>query len=1009
LLAIFSADLDGSLRTSNAAFLSMLGYSPADPSACPQSLGELTPAEFRDLDEIAFDELATTGSCRPYSKAMFRRDGSRVWVTVGGAIVNRNEAAFFAIDAKARTEADERVAESRRLLQSIIDSIPAFVAYIDASGRYRIGNRYHAGHMAPAGAAVGRPVTEVFARGPYVRLAGHLRRALGGETARTMLVVNDDAGTQRNYQVQLQPRHDGPGGSVAGVVLHAYEVTEQLQRQRALLDSEVRFRRLAEASAAIVCHLDISGAVIHLSGWRRFTGGSGVHSFRQLLASVHPEDLPLVRRFLARSRRRRITIEVEFRLLHRSDGYRQIAVRAVPLRGRLGDSVQWVGSARDVHEKRVALDQLRRTEQELRLILDTTPARIAYIENNGRFRWANRTFLERFVPDADIRGASVASVFPLADHVTLDDAISRGLRGIPGQVEWMQDDEQHGTRWSLTSCTPDVGVDGTVAGCITLCTDHTERKRTEQALRRSNGEHRALAESVPHMVWIAYGDGRMFYFNQRWRDYTGVSSVDTWHAAILPEDRVDVLMAFRTAVATGKELSTELRLVRAGDGAARWHVMRAVPVADEGQRIARWYGTCTDIEDQKQAQNTLQRAQQRTQQFLATLSHELRNPLSALMTSAHLLNRPDLADENRPLLAQTIRRQTVQLQRLVEDLLDISRITQGKVQLQIEQVDFTQVIRDVSDDFSERAGNLGVMLSCKVPDAPAWVRGDPARLRQIVDNLTSNALKATPAGGQVTIVLDTEGHRQVLRVVDTGPGIEDALFPRMFEPFVQGQSWRERGLGLGLSIVMRMTELHGGEVRACNLDDGRGACFEVRLPGIDCAVAPAPLQVEQAQHPCEAIIADILIIDDEVDHADALRLLLELHGYRISVAYEGEQALRMLAQSRPDAVICDIGLPGEWNGYQLAERMRIDHGNDLLLIAFSGFGTRADVKRSLQAGFDSHLLKPSPPSQVMGAINEGLQRKRRLPPAAPGMEPAASMAGASEAAVTEPPMERAAG
>jgi PAS domain S-box-containing protein len=976
LLAIFSVDLDGRLRSSNAAFLGLLGYSPAEPGAVPQSLQEMTPAEFRELDATALEELISRGACRPYSKALFRRDGSRVWVTVGGAIVDGNEAAFFAIDARARNEAEERVAESRQLLQSIIDSVPAFVAYVDAGGRYRLGNRHPFGAMAPAAVRDGRAVAEVFERGQYVRLAPVLRRALAGEPARTLLAVDDPGGEVRHYQVQLQPRRDERGDAVAGVVLHAFEITDQLQRQRALLDSEVRFRRLAEASAAIVCHLDISGRIIHLSGWRRFVGDGGpTERLACLFDHVHPADMPVVRRFVARLRRHRTTAEAEFRLRHRSHGYRQLAVRAVPLRGRLGDEVQWVCSARDVHERRLVLEQLRRAEQEQRLILDTMPARIAYIEADGRFRWANRAFLDSVGFSGEIRGARTDQVYTPLARVALGDTIARALRGQHGQVEWMDEDIGHGPRWWITTVTPDLGPDQQVAGCITLCIDHTERKRTEQALRRSNREHRALAESVPHMVWIAYGDGRMFYFNQRWRDYTGLSSVDAWHQAIDAEDRAGALVEFRSAVASGQELATEVRLLRA-DGAARWHVMRAVPVAGDGLDVARWYGTCTDIEDQKQAQNILQRAQERTQQFLATLSHELRNPLSALMTSAHLLNRDDLPEAQRPLLSQTVRRQTVQLQRLVEDLLDVSRITQGKIQLQLEDVDLAEIVRDVSADFAERAGSQGVALDCVVPPGAAWVRGDPARLRQIVDNLISNALKATSEGGRVELSLEEEGGRRRLRVVDTGPGIPEALFAKMFEPFVQGENWRERGLGLGLSVVARMTDLHGGEVRAANRRRVRGACFDVLLP-----IASAPTPPPAAPPPtriAETTAADVLIIDDEVDHAEALRLLLELQGFRIRVAHEGEQALSELASQRPDAVICDIGLPGVWNGYRLAERMRIDHGNDLLLVAFSGYGSPADVQRSMAAGFDHHLVKPSSPSQVMRALSDGLARKRNV-------------------------------
>jgi len=976
LLAIYTMDLDGRVLSTNAAFLSLLGYADNEVVEQPTCLRELTPPECWPADEYAIAELAARGSCRPYGKVLLRRDGRRIQVTVGGAIVNRNEAAFFAIDAEARSEAEAQIAESRQLLQAIIDSIPAFVAYIDADMRYLIGNRHRLGHVEAISTQINRPLVQVFEHVHYVALAPHVRRALAGVAAHTTLSVDDEDGVQRQYAVQLQPRMSDDRQRVEGVVMHAFDITTQLQRQRALHDSEVRFRRLAEATSAIVCHLSSAGRILYLSGWRRFSGNEGIATdFVELYGRVHLADRPLLRRFLARCRRRQGPEEVEFRLRHASAEYRYVAVRAVPVPAADGGA-EWVGSARDVHDKRSTLQRLQRTEQELRLILDTMPARIAFIEADGRFRWANRAFLEWFKPPGEIRGASMSEVFSSVDQVALGDAINRGFRGFPSQVEWMQEHPHWGARWSLTTVTPDIAADGTVAGCITLDTDHTERKRTEQALRRSNREHRALAESVPHMVWIAYGDGRMFYFNQRWRDYTGLSAVDAWHKAVYPEDRSAALGAFRTAVAHGSELAIELRLLRQSDGAARWHMMRAVPVADEGMKITRWYGTCTDIEDQKQAQRTLQRAQERTQQFLATLSHELRNPLAALMTSAHLLNRDDLPDVQRPLLAQTVRRQTVQLQRLVEDLLDISRITQGKVQLKLEDVELRRIVADVADDFAERAAKLEVTLRCEpsVGDDPHWVRGDAARLRQIVDNLVSNALKATPPGGDIRLSLRRDGNQQVISVSDSGPGIPHALMPRMWEPFVQGEAWRERGLGLGLSVVMRMTRLHDGDVRARNLPDGRGACFEIRLPAFD------PQRPAHVQAPAPAVAearpaARLLVIDDEIDHADALKMLLELHGYALQTANDGEQALQQLDRHRFDAVICDLGLPGEWNGYRLATYMRERLGDGVLLIAFSGYGAAEDVERALKAGFDSHLLKPSAPSDVLDALRNGLATK----------------------------------
>jgi PAS domain S-box-containing protein len=975
LLAICTIDRSGDIRSSNATFLGLLGYSSSEFAGEPLHLQGLTPKEHWPLVAAVLDQLSRGGSCPPYRTELLRRDGGRTRVTVGATQLKDDELALFAVDTGSHDAAEQRVAESRRLLQSVVDAIPAFVAYVDAAGYYRLGNRYQPHLLSPGEGALHLPAQDALPPALFEQLGGHLRRALEGTATRMLLSLRDESHAARHYQVQLEPRHDDTG-AVAGVVLHAFEISEQLLRQRALLDSEVRFRRLAEASAAIVCHVDDRGMVLHLSGWRRFTGsGSGTRRLDQIMACVHPQDLHRLRRLLVTARRHRGTLEGEFQLRHSSGEYRHVAVRAVPLPAAPGTPVQWVGSARDVHGRRVAQQQLQQAEGELRLILDTMPAQIAYVESDRRFRWANRAFLDMHRITGEVRGMRAFDVLSLGDQAALGDAIQRGLEGEPNQVEWRIDHPGLGVLWSLATVTPDRNADGHVAGCILLCTDNTERKLADQALRRSNREHRALAESVPHMVWIAHGDGRMVYFNQRWRDYTGLSPGTPWQEALVEEDREAAVEAFHHAVASGDELSIEVRMQRACDAAVRWHVMRAVPVIDEGVRAARWYGTCTDIEDQKQAQGTLQRAQRRTQQFLATLSHELRNPLAALMTSAHLLNRNDLPDESRAPLARTMSRQTVQLQRLVEDLLDISRITQGKVQLRLECVDLNLIAANVCADFSARAASRGVRLECHAPAEPAQLMGDPARLRQIADNLVSNALKATPGGGHIAIaVLSDRPGFHLLRVSDGGAGIPDALFGRMFEPFVQGEEWPERGLGLGLSIVARMVELHGGTIEAVNLPGG-GARFEVALPALADAApdeARAPMQVARE----EGLPGRVLVVDDERDNADALRMLLELHGYDVETANEGETALDRLQAMRPDAVICDLGMPGEWNGFRLAARMRRESGKSLLLIAFSGHGSRDDIVRATEAGFDHHLIKPGSPAELLHTLGHGLRSKR---------------------------------
>jgi PAS domain S-box-containing protein len=478
-----------------------------------------------------------------------------------------------------------------------------------------------------------------------------------------------------------------------------------------------------------------------------------------------------------------------------------------------------------------------------------------------------------------------------------------------------------------------------------------------------------LAESVPHLVWIADAQGALVYLNRQWFDYTGLAAHDDWAVAFHPDDRAALLQRFTQALHSGEDFTAEVRL-RAVDGSHRWHVLRALPVGEE-PATRRWYGGFADIEDQKQAQDVLLRAQSKTQRFLATLSHELRNPLAVIATNAWLLVEGRDADRDGH-LAQAIQRQAQQLQRMVDDLLDVSRITQGKIQLRLEHCDLNDIVRIICSDFAARAAAQETALECDPAAEPVELVADVARVRQIADNLVSNALKATGRGGRVQVAARREGESRVLAVRDDGAGIAAAIVERMFEPFVQGADWRDRGLGLGLAVVSQLTLLHGGEVRAFNAPEG-GACFEVRLPSGNAEAMPT------AASP-DAVTAigqgRVLVVDDVVDHANALAMLLRASGFEAEAVYSGDEAVRFAQHTRCDAVICDIGLPEPWNGHRVAEFLRRNWPGSALLIAYSGLGAPADVAASLAAGFDAHLVKPTRPAEILARLHEGLAERR---------------------------------
>ena len=343
-------------------------------------------------------------------------------------------------------------------------------------------------------------------------------------------------------------------------------------------------------------------------------------------------------------------------------------------------------------------------------------------------------------------------------------------------------------------------------------------------------------------------------------------------------------------------------------------------------------------------------------EFLAMLGHELRNPLGAISTAIHVLDMVGKPDDQAARLRGIISRQTRHLSRLVEDLLDVSRLVSGKVTLQRRTEDLNEVALRVLASFEELGKTARHVVS--VTGEAVRVDVDPTRLEQVISNLLDNALKYTPAGGRIGMRIAAEGSDAVLRIRDTGAGIDPDTLPRIFDLFVQANQTFDRsagGLGLGLTLVKRLVELHGGSVAASSAGPHRGSEFVVRIPRIvDAEVTPQPADTEaparRGRH--------ILIIEDNRDFREGLRMLLESWGHRVEEAATGSRGLEMVRASNPEIVLVDLGLPG-LHGYAVAEAVRAAPGGDaILLVAITGYGGLQDRLRTKEVGFDAHLTKP---------------------------------------------------
>jgi len=360
----------------------------------------------------------------------------------------------------------------------------------------------------------------------------------------------------------------------------------------------------------------------------------------------------------------------------------------------------------------------------------------------------------------------------------------------------------------------------------------------------------------------------------------------------------------------------------------------------------------------QRAKKALEEKDRQKDQFIAVLAHELRNPLAAIRTAGYSLQRLNLEDKRAAPLVERVDRQTAAIARMLEDLLDTSRIAFGKVSVQMEPLELRNLLSDALDEHEPHARQAGLQLTVEIAESACIVNGDRMRLRQIVDNLLSNAIKFTPAGGSLTLTLAIQNDSAVMSLRDTGIGFDSDFAEKLFEPFVQHEQGRERssgGLGLGLAIAARLASLQGGSVTAASPGTGHGALFTLTIP-----IAPALNDTPTGPQPVEQISQkSVLLVEDNKDLADGVAELLKLHGVSVRVAYDGPSALKYALEALPDLILCDLGLPGGMDGFAVARACRAQQSlKNVRLVAASGYSSSEDIANATTAGFDSLLVKP---------------------------------------------------
>ena len=771
----------------------------------------------------------------------------------------------------------------------------------------------------------------------------------------------------------------GHAARLCGAVM---DVTERKRSEQALREREEHYRALFDAIDEAYCviemlfddagkptdfrFLEVNAAFIHMTGWAQAAG-----TRMRELAPNHEE--------------------------HWFETYGKVALNGEPIHFvqkadvldarwfdlyafRLGGTESRRVAVRftDITGRKLATEALAVTATQLKEIIELAPAFMAVFRGPTFIIEMANDGYRQLVGQRELIGLPVRQAFPEVEGQGFFELVERvyvsGEPWVGHNVPVLlhrQPGAPPQTRWIDLVYQALRDADGSISGVFAHGVDITERKLAEEALREAatQAEQRARLFDTTLSAMTEYGftldpDGRLVYVNKALLDLWGLPLEQVVGKNFFdlgyPDALADKLQRqIKEVFETRREIIDETPYIgRTGNDGYYEYILRPV-LGDEGNAV-QVAGSGRDITACKRAEDALKVADRRKSEFLAMLAHELRNPLAPIRSAVQILRLGDGNRENAQPMFEMMERQIAQMVRLVDDLLDVSRISHGTIELRRERVDLAAIVRQAVETVRPLFVNMNHELTITLPAEPVHVSADPARLTQVLGNLLHNACKFTERGGRIRLTIEPDGDQAVIRVEDNGVGIAAENLAHVFKMFAQLDTSLERsrgGLGLGLTLVKTLVEMHGGSVEARSGGVGCGTEFVVRVQML--AELNAPPKVRFAVQPLESAPLRILVVDDNQDAADCMALLLELDGHEARIAQDGLHAVEAAAQWTPDVVLLDIGLP-KIDGYEAARRIRAQRSgvDGVMLIAITGWGQEDDRRRSRDAGFDAHLTKP---------------------------------------------------
>ncbi|MBD2493839.1 PAS domain-containing protein [Nostoc sp. FACHB-280] len=816
------------------------------------------------------------------------------------------------------------------------------------------------------------------------------------------------------------------------------DITERKKSAEALRDSELKFRQLAENIDAVFWIREVlEDRISYVSpAYERLWGLKAQNLYTNQsnwVNLIHPEDKESVARAF-QEKAIANQFDEEYRIILPNGSIRWVRDRCFGLKDETGEIYRFTGIAEDItarKQRELNKQFLNQLDLRLRHLQDAQAMMWETVSSLGHYLNVNRCTLGRVdLPQnlytleqiwsrnyedfprtqtiSNFANSEMQAIFATNQALVVHD-ITKDSRTTAFAQNYA------GFQIQAIVCVPCI-YQGQLVAVLTVSSPNPrvwsgddvallqetvvriwpliEQTKTTQALRESEERFRTLADNMSQFAWMADANGWIFWYNQRWFDYTGTTLEEMqgwgWQKVHHPDHLNRVIQHFRHCLTTGEAWEDTFPL-RRNDGEYRWFLSRAIPIRDQQGQILRWFGTNTDITEQKQAEEErslllekeqlaraeAERANRIKDEFLAILSHELRSPLNPILGWAKLMQtRKFDATKTTEALATIERNAKLQCQ-LIDDLLDVAKILRGKLNIDETPINLVFVLEAALDTVRTAAVAKSILLHSTLPQI-GQVSGDSARLQQIFWNLLSNAIKFTPAGGRVDVQLQRVDHQAQITISDTGKGIKPDFLPYIFESFCQEDASTTRkygGLGLGLAIVRYLVEAHGGTIQADSPGEGQGATFTVKLPLL--ATELRPSQPDELSIPeLDLTGIKVLIVDDEPDARELVTAVLAQYGAEILAVTRAAEVLASLESFQPDVLISDIGMP-DMDGYTLIQQIRslpADKGGKIGAIALSAYARKEDQQRSLSVGFQYHISKPLDLDKLVETVSE-LARK----------------------------------